>query len=90
MQNHIDNKWDRHVMIVNKREDGNSYYVRSDNGKPYIRGRRFLMKSLNCDQSDVKELNPQVSNSAAEKKPEEETGPGRPRAKEEPGRQNQK
>ena len=78
MQNHIDNRWDRQVTIINKREDGNSYNVRGDNGKTYIRGRRLLRKSLDCEQSNVKDTHPQVT-SEAEKKPEEKRRPGRPK-----------
>ena len=42
MQNHLSGKWDRQVEVIRKREKGDSYDVRTDAGKTYVRGRRLL------------------------------------------------
>ena len=48
MQHHVTGKWDRQVAIVRKRKKGDSYLVKADNGKTYIRGRR-LLKEINTN-----------------------------------------
>ena len=61
IQNPFNGKWDSSGSIVSMRENGRSYEIRMDNGKVFLRNRRFL-RIKNCtidhknNSSNTKEL----------------------------------
>ena len=56
VQNPISKRWDINAVIIEKRNN-RSYIIRNENGKCYLRNRKFLrpipMESTSCGQTDV-------------------------------------
>ena len=55
LQHHISKLWDTHAVILKQREGGQSYVVRTSDGRTFIRGRRLIRKHSydNCSEDST-------------------------------------